>query len=52
MKSFTSDFVFKDVVNGPGWTDEYSEKISQKPSIGKDSSNNSSIKASKTDPKA
>ena len=48
MKSFTSNFVFRDVVNGPGWTDEYS----QKHSIGEDSANNSSIKDNKTAPKA
>ncbi len=51
MKSFTSNFVFRDVVNGPGWTDEYSEKISLKQFSEKDLSNNSSIKDNKTDPK-
>ena len=52
MKSFTSNFVFRDVVNGPGWTDEYSEKISPKQISGQDVSDNSSIKDNKTQPKA
>ena len=52
MKSFTSDFVFRAVVNGPGWTDNYSKKISQKQISGQDLPNNSSIKDNKTDPKA
>lgn len=52
MKSFTSNFVFRDVVNGPGWTDESSGKISQKQISGQDLSNNSSTKDHKTDPKA
>lgn len=29
MKSFTSAWVFKDVVEGLGWTDQPSEKISK-----------------------
>lgn len=52
MKSFTSNWAFKDVVNGPGWTDESSDKNSQKHSIGNDLSKNASIKDNKTEPKA
>lgn len=52
MKSFTSNFVFRDVVSGPGWTDEYTEKTSQKQISGQDLSNNSSIKDNKIVPKA
>lgn len=52
MKSFTSNWVFKDVVNGSGWTDESSDKILQKHSLGNDLSKNSSIKDNKTEPKA
>lgn len=52
MKSFTSNWVFKDVVNGSGWTDEYTDKNSQKHSIGNDLFNNASIKDNKTEPKA
>jgi hypothetical protein len=29
MKSFTSNWVFKDVVSGSGWTDESSEKLAK-----------------------
>jgi hypothetical protein len=52
MKSFTSNWVFKDLVNGSGWTDESSETISQKHSSEKDTFNSSCIKNDKITPKA
>lgn len=51
MKSLTSNFVFRDVVDGPGWTDEYNQKSSQKNLSGKVLSNNSSFTKNKLDPK-
>lgn len=44
MKTFTSNWVFKDVVEGPGWTDRSSEKISQEHSNVKNSSKTLGLK--------
>ncbi len=52
MKSFTSNWVFKDVVNGSGWTDESSETICQKRYSEKDTSNSYCFKNDILTPKA
>lgn len=54
MKSLTSKLIFRDVFDGPGWTDEYDEyngKSSQKNLSGEVLSNNYSFKDNKLDPK-
>ncbi len=51
MENFTIQYIFSDVVDGPGWTDEEREQISQKHLTHQDLSNNYPIKARKTDRK-
>lgn len=48
MKNFTSQYVFRDVVDGPGWTDEEREQISQKHLNHQDLPNNYLSEARKT----
>lgn len=51
MKNFKH--IFKDVVDGPGWTDGYNERLEQKNSVSKaHSSNNRSSQSNKIESKA